>query len=318
MGPHASQRVTRDLVAGADLVLGMARTHVREAAVLGPGMFAKTFTLKEFVRRASGAGARDGGETMPDYLARVGEGRTPSELMGDDPDDDVADPIGMDIAVYRDTAGELDQLVSSLVRLVWAPRTRDEPAAAARVSRADTALHGTPPRGTEARGTEGVEDQRAGVAPSPNGAGRVAVGSDHGGYALKTALAAHLVTLGFVVEDLGTDGNGPVDYPDFGAAVGRAVSSGRVDFGVCVCGTGIGISIAANKVPGVRAALVHDVTTARLARQHNDANVVCFGERTTGVEVATEALDVFVATPWSAESRHARRVAKLGAMDGAG
>ncbi len=107
---------------------------------------------------------------------------------------------------------------------------------------------------------------------------RIAMGSDHAGFDLKTTLAKHLADGGHQVIDLGTDSpDVPVDYPTYGAAVGRAVAEGRADRGVCVCGTGIGISMAANKVPGVRAALVHDVTTASLARRHNDANVICLG-----------------------------------------
>lgn len=143
---------------------------------------------------------------------------------------------------------------------------------------------------------------------------RIALGADHGGFHLKGVLAGHLAGQGHQVIDLGTDSEAPVDYPDFGAAVGRAVADGTAELGVCVCGTGIGIAIAANKVPGVYAAVVHDVTTGRLARTHNHANVVCLGERVTGPAVAKEALDAFVAaTP--AEGRHARRVALIAALE---
>jgi len=147
---------------------------------------------------------------------------------------------------------------------------------------------------------------------------RVAIGSDHGGYDLKVVLAASLAAAGHQVEDLGTDNAEiAVDYPDYGAAVGRAVASGAVDLGVCACGTGIGISIAANKVEGVRAAVVHDVTTARLAREHNHANVICFGGRTVGPTTALDALEAFLAaTPQP--GRHDRRVAEIGALERAG
>ena len=140
---------------------------------------------------------------------------------------------------------------------------------------------------------------------------RIAVGSDHAGYALKVVLADHLTRAGHGVTDLGTtNGQDSVDYPDFGAAVGRAVAEGRADLGVCICGTGIGISIAANKVPGVRAANVHDITTATLARQHNHANVVCMGGRTTGELTALDALDAFLAaTPQ--HGRHDRRIEEI-------
>lgn len=139
---------------------------------------------------------------------------------------------------------------------------------------------------------------------------RIAAGSDHAGFHLKQQLGERLRELGHEVLDLGTHDTERVDYPDFGAAVGRAVASGEADLGLCVCGSGIGISIAANKVPGVRAAVVHDVTSARLARQHNDANVVCIGERLTGPEVAREAVETFLATGFEG-GRHAPRVAQL-------
>jgi ribose 5-phosphate isomerase B len=144
---------------------------------------------------------------------------------------------------------------------------------------------------------------------------RVALGADHAGYYLKTLVASTLTDWGYDVVDLGTDSaTESVDYPDFGEAVGRAVSSGAADLGVAVCGTGIGISIAANKVPGVRAAVVHDVTSARLAREHNHANVLCLGGRMIGTSVAVDAVEAWLAaTP--AEGRHVSRVAKLTALD---
>jgi len=144
---------------------------------------------------------------------------------------------------------------------------------------------------------------------------RIALGSDHAGFELKTLVAEHLAGLGHDVDDLGAaDATTSVDYPDFGAAVGRAVTSGMADLGVAICGTGIGISIAANKVPGVRAALVNDVTTATLAKQHNDANVICLGARVLGTVTALDALDAFLAaTP---EARHQARLHKIAVLDG--
>jgi ribose 5-phosphate isomerase B len=149
---------------------------------------------------------------------------------------------------------------------------------------------------------------------------RVAVGSDHAGFDLKEILRAELAEHGHVVTDLGAhDAATSVDYPDYGAAVGHAVAQGEADLGVCVCGTGNGIAMAANKVPGVRAAVVHDVTTASLAGRHNHANVVCFGARTTGVSVAVEALAAFLDTPEEPSDnggRHERRIHKLALLDG--
>jgi ribose 5-phosphate isomerase B len=144
---------------------------------------------------------------------------------------------------------------------------------------------------------------------------RIAIGSDHAGYALKATVLAHLAGEGYDLEDLGTDSSEvSVDYPLYGIAVAEAVAEGRADRGVCVCGTGIGISIAANKVPGIRAALVHDVTTASLARRHNDANVVCLGGRTTGAAEAVDAVDAFLATAWEG-GRHQRRLDEIAAYE---
>jgi ribose 5-phosphate isomerase B len=144
---------------------------------------------------------------------------------------------------------------------------------------------------------------------------RIALGSDHAGYDLKTALAKALTDWGYDTLDLGTqNATDSVDYPDFGAAVGRSVASGDCDLGVAVCGSGIGIAIAANKVPGVRAAVVHDVTSAHLAREHNHANVLCLGARLTGSTVALEALGAWLkAAP--ADGRHLARIAKLDRLD---
>jgi len=144
---------------------------------------------------------------------------------------------------------------------------------------------------------------------------RIAMGSDHAGFDLKSMLAVTLTSWGHEVLDLGTDNaDDSVDYPDFGAAVGHAVASHRAELGVAVCGTGIGISIAANKVPGVRAAVVHDVTSARLAREHNHANVLCLGARMIGPPVAIDALEAWLnAIP--GEGRHLGRIEKIHALD---
>ena len=142
---------------------------------------------------------------------------------------------------------------------------------------------------------------------------RFAVGADHAGYRYKELLARHLRSLGHEVLDLGTSSEERVDYPDYGRAVGDAVTSGRADLGVCVCGSGVGIAMAANKVPGVRAATVHDVTSARLSREHNDANVMCVGQRFVGEQVALDALDAFVTADFEG-GRHKPRVAKIDAI----
>ncbi|MFY9782536.1 MAG: RpiB/LacA/LacB family sugar-phosphate isomerase [Acidimicrobiales bacterium] len=145
---------------------------------------------------------------------------------------------------------------------------------------------------------------------------RIALGSDHAGYDLKMLLKSSLVAWGYDVVDLGTNNaTEPVDYPDYGAAVGRAVVSGEADLGVACCGSGIGIAMAANKVPGVRAAVVHDVTTGHLAREHNDANVLCMGGRLTGSIVAVETLQAWLNAV--AGPRHLPRIEKLRELDNA-
>ena len=138
----------------------------------------------------------------------------------------------------------------------------------------------------------------------------IAIASDHAGYSLKEALKAELVASDHRVLDLGTDGTDSVDYPDFGHAMGRAIENGEASRGVLVCGTGIGISMAANRHRGVRAAVCHDTTTARLSRAHNDANVLALGARIVGPEVAIDCLKVFLESEFEG-GRHDPRIAKI-------
>jgi len=139
----------------------------------------------------------------------------------------------------------------------------------------------------------------------------IAIAADHAGVSLKETLKSELDELGFDVLDLGTNGPESVDYPDFANAVADTIRAGKANRGVLVCGSGIGVSIAANRHPGIRAALCHDAVTARLARQHNDANVLVLGARTTGLDVAKDCLRIFMDTAFEG-GRHARRVDKLG------
>lgn len=141
---------------------------------------------------------------------------------------------------------------------------------------------------------------------------RVAVAADHAGIALKAVVCSLLADLGYRVEDLGTDSTDSVDYPDFARAVTEAVAGARANWGVLICGTGIGMSMAANRNPAIRAALVHDAVSARLSRQHNDANVLVIGARLLGEEVAKDCVRVFFSTAFDG-GRHERRVAKLSA-----
>ena len=142
---------------------------------------------------------------------------------------------------------------------------------------------------------------------------RIAIGSDHAGYELKSHLIA-LLTAGHDVTDLGTDSTEPVDYPVYCSAVGRAVRDGRADVGIVLGGSGQGEQLAANKVRGVRAALCNDLYTARLARAHNDANVLSMGARVVGTGLAEEILATFLSTPFDG-GRHARRVAMLAELE---
>lgn len=138
----------------------------------------------------------------------------------------------------------------------------------------------------------------------------IAIGADHAGVALKQVLATALAQAGHGVLDLGTNGPASVDYPDFAAAVCGAILDGRARAGILICGTGLGMSIAANRHGGIRCALAHDVTSARLGRAHNNANVLALGARLIGEATALDALEAFLATAYEG-GRHDRRLAKL-------
>ena len=141
-------------------------------------------------------------------------------------------------------------------------------------------------------------------------ADRIAIASDHAGVELKAQLVAHLRAGGYEVEDLGPVGTDSVDYPDFGYKLAETIASGSADKGVVLCGSGIGISISVNRNPACRCALVSDGLAARLAREHNDANVLALGARLIGIETAKDCLDQFLATSF-AGGRHQRRIDKL-------
>ena len=144
---------------------------------------------------------------------------------------------------------------------------------------------------------------------------RIAIGSDHAGFALKELLRAELEDGGDEVVDFGTDSEQSCDYPDIAIPLARAVARGEHDFGVLICSNGVGPSIAANKLRGVRAALCHDVFSATRAREHANANVLCMGAWAIGHGVASEVLRAFRAAEFSEDERHRRRVAKIDALD---
>jgi ribose 5-phosphate isomerase B len=139
---------------------------------------------------------------------------------------------------------------------------------------------------------------------------RIAIVSDHAAFEMKAALAAWLREAGHSVTDLGPDGVDPVDYPDYGYKLAEEIAEGRARFGIALCGSGIGISIAANRHPACRCALVSEPLSTRMAREHNDANVVAMGGRLIGLEMAKACVETFLATPF-AGGRHQRRVDKL-------
>ena len=141
----------------------------------------------------------------------------------------------------------------------------------------------------------------------------IAMAADHGGYELKNAIRDHLTAKGYQVADLGTNSGESVDYPEYGYACGKAVADGRAALGIVCCGSGIGISMAANKVPGVRCALVNSLELAKLAKQHNNANMLAFGGRFTAPEDAIAMVDAWLEEEWhgTTQERHARRVAQL-------
>jgi len=139
----------------------------------------------------------------------------------------------------------------------------------------------------------------------------IAIASDHGGYYLRQEIMKHLDERGIEYKDFGCETPESCDYPVYGHLVGKAVASGEYEKGILICGTGIGISISANKVPGVRAALCGDCFSAEAARQHNDANIVALGARVLGPGLALKIVDIFLDTPFSGEERHVRRIGMI-------
>jgi ribose 5-phosphate isomerase B len=149
---------------------------------------------------------------------------------------------------------------------------------------------------------------------SPSGPVRIAIGADHGGYPLKEKIAFRLKEQGYDVHDCGTDSLEPVDYPDFAEAVAGLVADGTCTWGIVIDGAGIGSAMVANKVPGVRAAMCYDISTARNSREHNHANVLTLGAGMIGTNLALQIVETWLATPWGG-GRHARRVEKIDDID---
>ena len=140
---------------------------------------------------------------------------------------------------------------------------------------------------------------------------KIAIGSDHGGYLLKQEVMQHLKDRNIEFVDCGSYEDKSCDYPEYAKAVASEITSKKADLGILICGTGIGMSMAANKVPGIRAALCHDVFSAEATRQHNDANIICMGARVVGPGLALMIIDKFIDTPFSNDERHIRRISKI-------
>ena len=144
---------------------------------------------------------------------------------------------------------------------------------------------------------------------------KIAIACDHGALSLKNAVAEHLKKNGYEVSDFGTNTLDSCDYPDFAAAAAKAVASGECDRGIVMCTTGIGMSVAANKVDGIRCALLHDLMSARMTREHNDTNMMAIGAAVTGEALALAIIDTWLTTEFSGGERHTRRIAKVMALE---
>jgi ribose 5-phosphate isomerase B len=166
----------------------------------------------------------------------------------------------------------------------------------------------------DSAGVEVTDEPHDNIVPRHDDGTTIAIGADHGGFALKERIGFRLKEQGYTVVDCGTDSTDAVDYPDFAAAVARMVGAHKAEIGIMIDGAGIGSSMAANKIPGVRAAQCYDISTARNAREHNHANVLTLGAGLIGDGLAWQITQEFIATPFGM-GRHARRVAKIDALD---
>ena len=144
---------------------------------------------------------------------------------------------------------------------------------------------------------------------------KIVIGSDHAGFELKNAMGDVIRALGHAVLDIGAFNENPSDYPDFAEAIGREILEGRADRGILICGSGVGVSVAANKIPGIRAGLCHDTYSAHQGVEHDDTNVLVLGSRIIGDELAKDVVRTFLHAEYSGEERHRRRVAKIAALE---
>jgi ribose 5-phosphate isomerase B len=260
----------------ADLTLTMTAEQKTQLNRLAPHLADRVFTLYEYTK---GPSARKTG---------------------------VPDPIGKGLRVYRRVVRDLEKEVERLVELLTSVGGHGEVSA---IMEQITVAPEAPPA------VQPGQAPSAQPAARPADAKTLAVGADHAGFRLKDELTTVAAGLGYEVVDFGTGDAASVDYPDYAAKVARAVASGRCRFGLLVCGTGLGMAVAANKVRGIRAVTCNCLYLARMAREHNDANVLCIGERVVGGGLAGEIVRVFLDTPFAGD-RHARRVRKICDLEG--
>ncbi len=261
---HRAQRLTKELVTAADLVVTMTRRHKEAVLAMAPEAGKKVFTLRELAWKSPAArqginGDAPGGEAAGENQREQG---------------DIADPFGGDIETYETCAREIKECLQAMAEII----------------------------GDQKVNMQGEEKLR------------VAVASDHAGFPLKEEVVRFLKDRGFVYHDFGVYTPESVDYPDQAVLVAREVAAGNYDRGIVICGTGIGVSIAANKIRGIRAALCHDPYSARMARAHNDSNILTMGARVIGVGPALEIVEAFLTAEFLG-GRHQTRVDKIKALE---
>lgn len=299
---HISRPITAEDIENADIILTMTRAHRRMVKDMAPESSGKVFTLKEYVHNvpetendlaeskpggdcdawvipeADGkpSNTYSGGGHLAPGEASKGDHTVPAKTSGEisEIDYDISDPFGGTLEDYRVCSWEIEGALEKLIRKI-----KDK--------------HIKRHKGE----TEGK-------------CMKVAIGSDHGGFELKESLKEFLQDEGIKHTDFGTLDTKSVDYPDFAQKVASAVAVGEYDRGILCCGTGIGISIAANKVQGIRAALCGDCFSAKMSRKHNDANVLCMGGRVVGKDLAIEIVRVWLKTGFEG-GRHQRRIEKI-------
>ena len=279
---HRVRPLTAGLAGAADLILTMTGAQAAAVRCRLPASAGRVWVLAGYGRERCGACA------APAPAAQ-----------------DIPDPYGCGLDVYRRCAARLEEELTRLVELI-AGGGQGAPIRLEAGAMAIDTLAVTPIAAELLPG--------AAVTKDAVGLRRLAAGADHAGYQLKAELCDVATRLGFEVVDFGTNGAAPVDYPDIAAQVAGAVAAGVCDAGLLVCGTGLGMAIAANKIAGVRAVTANDLFLARLAREHNDANVLCLGARVIGSGLAAEILRTFAGTPFAAE-RHVRRIRKISKLE---